>query len=42
MGKNIWKSCIKALSFTVIPLGISLVFSIIPDSFINNNGKFLL
>ena len=42
MGKNIWKSCIKALSFTVIPLGISLVFSIIPDSFINNNGKIFI
>lgn len=42
MRKEVWKSCTKAFTFTIVPLGIPLIFTIVPDSFINNNGKIFV
>lgn len=39
MKKDIWKSRCKALAFTTAPFGIPLIFSLVPNSFINDAGK---
>ena len=40
--RKVWRSRGKALAFTVAPFGIPLIFSVIPDSFINNTGKIFI
>lgn len=42
MTKDVLKSCGKAIAFTIGPFAIPLVFSIIPNSIINNTGKIII
>lgn len=42
MKREVWRSRGKALAFTIAPFGIPLIFSVIPNSFINNTGKIFI